>query len=120
MERLPAQYTAGYRLAASPAGTLPAENTFTFVPLSYDFRFLLWCDSVRGSRLNAPVNGQTVVSDYCEPAGKRPEILPFVHSQTAEQKKRYWEYFGVRLNVPLTVTVTVYSGVDAPDPSLGP
>jgi hypothetical protein len=122
-ERMPAEYTAGYRLAASRDATLPAENTFTytFTPASYDFQLLLWCDSARGSRLRASVNGRSVVTDYCEPAGKRQEITPYVHSQAPNLKQQSWEHFGVRQNVPVTVTVTVYSGFDeSPAPATAP
>jgi hypothetical protein len=113
-DRTPAEYTGGYRLADTRVAVLPAENTFayTFTPTSYDFELMLWCDSAGDNRLRAFINEMQVLTDYCEPDGRRQEIMPTVHADPMSAKQARWSAFGVRPDQPVTVTVRVHSGLD--------
>lgn len=113
-DRAPAEYTFGYRLADSKASPLPAGNTFTytFTPTSYDFELMLWCDAERGNRLRAFIGEHQVLTDYCEPDGRRQEVAPFSHSEPVAAKQAIWSALGVVPNQPVTVTVRVHAGMD--------
>jgi hypothetical protein len=113
-DRTPAEYTQGYRLADARVAELPRENTFTytFTPTSYDFELMLWCDSDRGNRLRAFIADREVLTDYCEPDGRRQEVMPLTHSDPLPQKRERWTRFGVVVNEPVTVTVKVHAGMD--------
>jgi hypothetical protein len=113
-ERTPATYTGGYKLADSRQSLLPAGNTFTytFTPESYGFRLMLWCDSAVGNRLRAFINDKQVLTDYCEPAGRRQDFHPGERSEPMSVRQEVWQWFGVEVGQPVTVTVKVHGGLD--------
>jgi hypothetical protein len=112
-DRTPLEYTGGYRLADIRVAVLPAENTFTFTftPASYDFVLMFWCDSDRGSRIRAFVGENEVLTDYCEPDGRRQTIQQMEYGNQ-DRYRTMWEGRGVRTNQPVTVTVRVHAGRD--------
>lgn len=113
-ERTPAAYTGGFKLADSRQSVLPAGNTFTytFTPESYGFRLMLWCDSAVGNRLRAFIDDKQVLTDYCEPAGRREELYSGVRAEPMSQRQEAWQSLGVEVGRPVTVTVKVHSGLD--------
>ena len=120
-ERTPAAFTGGFKLADSRQSVLPAGNTFTytFTPESYGFRLMLWCDSAVGNRLRAFINDKQVLTDYCEPAGRRQDFYPGERSESMSTRQEVWRSFGVEVGRPVTVTVRLHSGLDDdPQPPL--
>jgi hypothetical protein len=112
-DRTPLEYTGGYRLADTRVAALPAENTFTytFTPTSYDFVLMFWCDSDSGNRIRAFVGDVQVLTDYCEPDGRRQTIQPMLYGDQAH-RQFVWQFAGVTVNQPVTITAKVHAGRD--------
>jgi hypothetical protein len=112
-DRTPLEYTGGYRLADTRVAALPTENTFTytFTPTSLDFVLMFWCDSDHGSRIRAFVGDKQVLTDYCEPDGRRQPIQPMVYGDQAHNRIA-WGMSGVTVDQPVTITARVHAGRD--------
>ena len=97
---------------------MPAGNTFTytFTPETYDFKLMLWCDSAWGSRLRAFIADQEVVTDYCEPAGRRQDFFPGARPTDENGRGCGRTGSASRVGTPVTVTVRVHTGLDERDP----
>jgi hypothetical protein len=108
----PAPYAGALRLVAAQRAPVPDESTFgyTFTPTSYEFEFGLLCAAGPTGRVEASVNGRRVATQDCSIMGPHRPFEQVVHIDPPAPERHRWRDYGVVLNQPLTVTVTVVAG----------
>jgi hypothetical protein len=108
----PAPYAGALQLVAAQRASVPDESTFsyTFTPTSYEFEFGLLCAAGPTGRVEASVNGRPMATQSCSTMGPDRPFEQVVHIDPPVLERHRWRDYGVVLNQPLTVTVTVVAG----------